>query len=196
MLKYIIKYKRGVGKIYITITRPKKDDEKEILDLFEKTIKKAFKDEGVEEDIEGMKEELLSKKNCLKQDFKTNGKDRYFLIAKMENKIVGTISFGKSNDLINKITKNEYKNILEIATVYILPEYQGNGIGKKLFNAIIISMISRGITEFCLDSGYTKARNYWTKKLGNPTIIEKNYWGENAHHMIWKRKIENISIKL
>ena len=180
----------------IKITRPTKKDKQEILNLFETTIKKAFKDEGVEEDEQGMKEEIESKKQSLNKNFQTNGKDRYFLIAKADSKIVGTISFGKSNDLINKITKNKYKNIWEIATVYVLPEYQGKGIGKKLFNAIILSMMSRRIEEFCLDSGYKKARDHWTKKLGNPTIVEKNYWGKNAHHMIWKRKIENISIDI
>jgi len=178
------------------ITRPKKEDEKEILELFETTIKKAFKDEGIKEDEQGMKEEIVSKKQSLKKDFQTNGRERYFLIAKKDNKIVGTVSFGKSNDLINKITNNEYKDIWELATVYVLPEYQGKGIGKKLFNSIILSMMARGIEEFCLDSGYKKARDHWTKKLGKPTIVEKNFWGKNAHHMIWKRKIEDISIDI
>lgn len=178
------------------ITRPKKENEQEILNLFETTIKKAFKDEGIEEDEQGMKEEIESKKQSLNKDFNTNGKERYFLIAKADSKIVGTISFGKSNDLINKITKNEYKDIWEIATVYVLPEYQGKSIGKKLFNSIILSMMARGIEEFCLDSGYKKARDHWTKKLGDPNFIAKNYWGENAHHMIWKRKIEDITIDI
>lgn len=180
----------------IIITRPKKEDEQEILNLFETTIKKAFIDEGIEEDEQGMKDEIESKKQSLNQDFKTNGKERYFLIAKSKDRIVGTISFGKSNDLINQITKNDYKNIWEIATVYVLPEFQGKSIGKKLFNSIILSIMARGIEEFCLDSGYKKARDHWTKKLGEPTIVEKNFWGKNAHHMIWKRKIENISIDI
>jgi len=42
---------------------------------------------------------------------------------------------------------------------------------------------------FCLDSGYKKAQSIWQKKFGKPDFILEHFWGENSHHMIWKRKL-------
>jgi len=50
------------------------------------------------------------------------------------------------------------------------------------------------IDEFCLDSGYTIAKQIWTKKLGEPNIVKKDFWGEGYDHFIWYRKLKDIII--
>lgn len=60
--------------------------------------------------------------------------------------------------------------------------------------SMYLALIVKNIEEFCLDSGYTKAKKIWNKKLGEPNIIMKNYWGEGYDHSIWYRKLEDITI--
>lgn len=178
----------------IIIRRPKKKDLIEICDLFETTINKNFIDEGIEIDVDGMKNEIDLKKEMIKDDLETKGTKRFFLLACLNKKIIGTICYGESNQIIKEISKGEYNNYKEIAAVYVLPEFQGRNVGKILFNAILISLISNKINEFCLDSGYAKAKNYWENILGEPNYIEKDYWGKGYDHMVWGRKIDDINI--
>lgn len=178
----------------VIIRRPYKTDIEELHRLFAVTIAKAFEKEGVGDDLEAINGEVEEKKQRLKEDLETSGSEQFFLIACIEGKIVGTISYGPCSELINKYTDSKLKDIGEIGSVYILPEYQRKGIGTLLLNAMYIAMLGKGVDEFCLDSGYTIAKKIWSKKLGQPQFIMKDYWGEGADHMIWYRKLKDISI--
>ncbi len=70
-----------------------------------------------------------------------------------------------------------------------MPEYQGKGIGTMLLNAILACLRQKGVSEFCLDSTYKKAQSYWTKKLGQPSVTLKDYWGKGLNYMIWHRNL-------
>jgi len=117
-----------------------------------------------------------------------------FLIARFKGKIVGVIAFGPCGDIINECSEGKYEDVGEIGTAFVLPGYQNKGIGTLLLNSMYITLISRNIEAFCLDSGYTKAKQVWSKKLGEPNIVMKDYWGEGFDHFIWYRKIEDITI--
>ena len=55
---------------------------------------------------------------------------------------------------------------------------------------MFLTLKARGITEFCLDSGYTNAQTIWKKKFGKPHYLLKDYWNAGCHHMIWKVSVK------
>lgn len=179
----------------IYIKRVNEDDLEELHNLFLTTISDNFKKEGIGDDLVSITNEVNNKNQNIKNDILSNGKDRYFLLLYSNNKIIGTASFGKSSDLIRNLSDNKLKNIVEIGDVYILPSYQNKGLGTLLLNSIFLSLLSRGIYEFCLDSGYTIAKQIWAKKLGEPYIIKKDYWDEGVDHHIWYTTIKEIQLK-
>lgn len=180
----------------VAIRRPNSDDIDELYLFFRIVITNTYKDEGLSQLVDDIENEINSKKQYLKNDFDSNGENRYFLLAIDTNndKIIGTIEIGPASTLINSCTSVVLKDLYEIGTVFILPEYQRKGIGSLLLNAMYLTLLSRGITEYCLDSGYKIAQSIWTKKFGKPSYVLKDYWGESNNHMIWKKSLHDIPI--
>lgn len=178
----------------IIIRRPKLCDQQEINKLFEVTIQDAFDKEGVGDAIDDINEQICHKKTLLDEDLKSNGENRFFLIAVLNGKIVGTISHGLRSKLIAECADRDVSDMQEIASIYILPEFQGQGIAKVLLNAMLLCLLSKGINEFCLDTGYAIARQVWTKLLGTPSVIKKDYWDEGADHCVWFKSVSDISV--
>lgn len=50
-----------------------------------------------------------------------------FLVAKIGEKVVGTISFGKPSEAITKYSDDNLDGIGEVGSLYILPDHQGPG---------------------------------------------------------------------
>ena len=127
-------------------------------------------------------------------DFENNGAKRYFLIALVNEQIIGTIEYGPASDLITECSNGTLKELIETGTVFVLPTHQRHGIGNLLLNVMYITLLNKGIKEFCLDSGYTNAQKIWKKKFGNPDYLFKDFWGKGYDHMIWRKRIGNIPI--
>jgi GNAT superfamily N-acetyltransferase len=180
----------------IEIRRPRIEDIEELNQFFSTTIKDTFAREGLSELLDDIEKEIESKKKYLKCDFNSNGKDRYFLIAvdKKCNKVIGSIEYGPASELINVCTDRVLKELCEVGTVFVLPEYQRRGIGTLLLNVMFLTLLNRGIKEFCLDSGYTNAQKIWKKRFGEPDYVLKDYWGDGYDHMIWKRCVDDMPI--
>ncbi|EEL50683.1 Acetyltransferase [Bacillus cereus Rock3-44] len=180
----------------IEIRRPIIGDYEELNHFFHAVIIDTFAKEGLSELTDDIENEIEIKKQYLKCDFDSNGKNRYFLIAvdKRCNKIIGTIEFGPSSKLIHTCTEGALKGLYEIGTVFVLPNYQKRGISNLLLNAIFLTLLGKGINEFCLDSGYTNAQKIWKKKFGEPSFLLKDYWGKAYDHMIWRKYINDIVI--
>lgn len=175
----------------IVIKRPQISEIEEISSLFIETIQDNFKYEGIEITFaSGMQREIENQINLLKLDLDSNGKDDCFYIAHFQDKIVGTIALGKASSIIQDNYQTVNKNIPEIKSVYVLPQYQGQGIGAQLFQHILRLLQHKGIKEFYLDSGYKRAQEYWRKKLGDPVKILSDFWAKDAHHMIWHCQVE------
>ncbi|MBD3297127.1 MAG: GNAT family N-acetyltransferase [candidate division Zixibacteria bacterium] len=178
----------------VTIVRPKLADKDAVCSLFIHTIGHAFKREGIAvlhaSDIE---REITEQINTLQRDLDSNGRDEYFLIARAGDKVVGTAAYGPANTIIRDNLSVDVATTPEIKSVYVLPEYQCQGIGTQLLQAIRKRIQDDGITDFCLDSGYTSAQRYWTNRLGEPQVVLNDYWGTNAHHMIWRRRVADVT---
>lgn len=61
-----------------------------------------------------------------------------------------------------------------------------------MFNLIFEEMEKKGIEEFCFDSGYKSAQEIWIKIFGQPQYFFNDYWGEDAHHMIWRLRVRDV----
>ncbi|MDM5438951.1 GNAT family N-acetyltransferase [Bacillus hominis] len=180
----------------VEIRRTNSDDIDELYLFFRIVITNTYKNEGLSQLLDDIENEINSKKQYLKNDFDSNGESRYFLLAIDTNndKIIGTIEIGPASTLINSCTGGVLKDLYEIGTVFILPEYQRKGIGSLLLNAMFLTLLGKGITDFCLDSGYKNAQKIWKKKFGEPIYALKDYWGESSDHMIWKKSLHDIPI--
>jgi GNAT superfamily N-acetyltransferase len=176
----------------IQISRPKFEDLEAINDFFQIVLRDTFERNDISHLVDTFEEEINDKRRCLNQDIESCGKERYFLIAKEENKIVGSIEYGPSNELILSCTNGELKDLVEIGTVFVHPQYQGRGIGSELLNSIFMELKKSGITEFCFDSGYKTAQKTWLKKFGTPEYHLKDYWGPGSDHMVWRITVEDV----
>ncbi|GIN37123.1 GNAT family N-acetyltransferase [Heyndrickxia oleronia] len=178
----------------IYIRRPTISDSEELNDFFKIVIVDTFSKEGLSHLHEEIKSEIESKKNYLKSDLESNGENRYFLIAIDESKdcIIGSIEYGPSSSLINACTNGELKDFVEIGTVFVLPEYQRQGIGTKLLKNMVLTLKRSGEEKICLDSGYSNAQKVWKKKFGIPQYVLRNYWGNGTDHMIWIVNINDL----
>ncbi|WMT39587.1 GNAT family N-acetyltransferase [Paenibacillus sp. D2_2] len=176
----------------VEIRRPNLEDYQELHHFFRSVITDTFAKENLADLVEDIEQEIMTKERYLKLDYESLGVDRYFLLAVMNEQIIGTIEYGPSSSLIHELTQDSLKNMVEIGTVFVHPKYQQRGIGSLLFTHLLISLRNKGIVEFCLDSGYSHAQKYWIKKLGEPDYWFENYWGEGNDHMIWRRQTNEI----
>lgn len=177
----------------LQITKPSEVDIPDIYRVFEESISDAFVKDGIESMQEDMQSEIEHKKHLLisaMDNSELSLRTRpYFLIAKLEGIAVGTISIGSCGEEIQKCTHNQFDEIPELGSLYVLPDVQEKGVGSALIQAMISTLHEQGIEEFCLDSGYKRAQQRWLRKFGKPYLIVKNYWGVDMDHYIWLCKV-------
>ncbi|GAA0339204.1 GNAT family N-acetyltransferase [Bacillus carboniphilus] len=179
----------------LKIRRPEQEDIPELHHFFRTVVTDTFMKEGIGDLKDDMEEEIQTKMNYLESDLKSNGKERFFLLAVLEEQIVGTIEYGPASNLIITCTNHALKDLNEVGTVFVHPEFQRMGIGNALLRGLSEVLLKNEIQEICLDSGYRRAQQIWIKKYGNPDYFLKDYWGEGFDHMIWRVKTTELSSK-
>ncbi|SFA85862.1 MULTISPECIES: GNAT family N-acetyltransferase [unclassified Bacillus (in: firmicutes)] len=175
----------------VDIRRPRMEDIKQLNEFFRMVIIDTFTKEGLGEKLDDINEEIKIKEKYLESDFESNGEKRYFLIALDGEKIIGSIEFGPASELISDCTNNAFKELIEVGTVFVHPDHQRIGVGNLLLNKMYFTLHSKGIEEFCLDSGYISAQKIWKKKFGPPDFLLKDFWDEGYDHMIWRIKVSD-----
>ena len=173
----------------IKIRRVNAGDIDQLHNLFKVVINDTFKINDIEDLKDEIDEEIKTKKRYLELDINSKGKDRYFLIAEQDSKIIGCIEYGKVGKMIIDCTDGKIESNYEVGTIFVLPNYQGIGVGRKLIESIVDRLKSIGQVKFCLDSGYKTSQKIWTHKFGTPDCHIPDYWGEGYHHMIWEVEI-------
>lgn len=176
----------------IVIRRPKMDEIEELNHFFELVIRDTFAKNDIADLIDSLENEIHDKRRCLNEDMENDGKDRYFLVATINDMIVGTIEHGPANDLIHECTQGKLSGFQEIGTVYVHQKFQNQGIGNLLLTKMFHVLNEKKIKEFCFDSGYISAQKIWRKKFGEPEYHLKNYWGDGSDHMIWRIKTIDV----
>jgi len=165
--------------------KPVESDLPEIEALLRITYIDTFRKNNISSIFE-INEEIQSKLDNIRKDIIEHDSNFYFLIAKLENQIIGICAYFPVSEIIRTNIAKIDKNELEIGCTYIHPDYQKMGIGKKLFDMIIDEMKKNGKSQYYLCSGFESSQQYWKSKLGNPIYIVENIWGIGKHEIIWK----------
>ena len=174
------------------IRRPRHEDKEAINDFFSLVISDTYAKEGLEDRLKDIQDEIETKKKFLYSDLSEEPCRRHFLIALDGDKVIGTIEYGAPNEIIRNLPGDPFKDMVEVGSVFVHPLSQGQGIGSKLLQAMFMTLKEHGIDEFCLDSGYTKAKQIWRKKFGGPAFVLKDYWGQGFDHFVWHIRISEL----
>ncbi len=161
----------------------KKNDLNKLHDFFSLVISDISKKEGIWTES-FVKDEVIMKTDLCKAAL-DNNEDFYVLVIEKSNKIIGTISSSPCNLDIIKIVGNLAKGKTEIGSIYVHPNFQNQGVAKKLLNKMVNHLRRNAINSYYLDCGYSTSQLIWKYCFGKPTYLSKNYWGENNHHMVW-----------
>ena len=179
----------------IYISKLNRENAEEALEVFKRTVPYAFEKEGLKHLTEDINNEVMHKKSLINDALNSKDLDILFLTAKLDDKIIGTISYGPVGEDIRNCTDGDLDKVGEIGSLFVLPEYQGMGVATKLISAMISELNKKDIERFCLDSGYRTAQKIWTKKFGAPYKTVKDYWGPGSIHMVWLCSTESFKIK-
>nr|WP_211175507.1 GNAT family N-acetyltransferase [Paenibacillus sp. SZ31] len=167
--------------------------------VFETTIPAAFEQEGIGSLLDDIQHEIAHKRALIHTALQPKANKEanvFFLVAKMDDVIVGTISYGPCGEEIRECTDHRLNDIGELGSLYVLPEVQGLGIGSALILALVTELQRLGIKQFCLDSGYQIAQQKWQRKFGEPYVVAKNYWDEGTDHMVWLCRVQDFADKI
>ncbi|MBD3258223.1 GNAT family N-acetyltransferase [candidate division GN15 bacterium] len=168
-----------------------------IKDLFRVTIVDTFRREGIAdthpEDIE---REIDTQVALLDRCIGGMVDDSTLLVARVPGDAgfvsAGTIACSSPHGILRQHLDLDDSLVREVRCAYVLPEFQGRGIGSRLFQEILSRLSYSEIGEFALDSGYSTAQAYWARKLGPPTKVLKDYWSVGADHMIWHHRVDEF----
>ncbi len=161
--------------------------------VFETAIPDAFIKEGLTLMDEDIQNEISNKKQMLSSALEDQNGGLRFLVAKVDDQVVGTISFGPCGTDIISCTEGELSGVGELGSLYILPDFQNQGIGSALIHEMLKTLHDKGIEKFCLDSGYKRAQKRWLRKFGEPYKVVNDYWGPGYEHMIWLCKVNQFT---
>lgn len=178
----------------IKVCRPGPDDVESLHQFFRDVLQDTYAKEGLAHKGMDLDKTVSEKESFLEEDIASGGKKRYFLIAMDGEKVVGTAEFGPAGPTVIDCTDGELRDVTEVGTVYVHPAYQGQGVGTLMLNMICITLLGKGIKEFCLDSEFKNAQKVWERKFGKPAYRMKDYWGEGYDHMVWLKRIMDIPI--
>ena len=96
-------------------------------------------------------------------------KDYLMFVAETEeNKIVGFADFGKGRD-------DQPKYERELYAIYLLPEFQGKGIGGELFKKGVKKMLAEGYTSMYLQALEISPYRKFYEKMGGKVIGRSTY---------------------
>ncbi|QJD88061.1 GNAT family N-acetyltransferase [Cohnella herbarum] len=167
-------------------------DMESVFQIYEITIPDAFEKDGFGLLIDDIQNEIENKKQVLQASLDQPEPDIFFMCAKRNEEVIGVISFGPCGDDIRACTNHQLDDVGELGSLYVLPSYQGQGVGSALIKAMVTYLEKQGIDRFCLDSGYKDAQKRWLRKFGVPYRVAQNYWGEDTAHMVWLCKVTDF----
>jgi len=89
---------------------------------FRRVITDTMENEGLGEDHKMINSEVEEKNKFLQEDIESCSKKHFFLVARYEDKIVGTIAYGPCGELIIECSEGKYNNKLTIAifTIFMI----------------------------------------------------------------------------
>ena len=153
----------------IIIRKANIEDAKEIVEVKMSSWLTSYKglipDEVLKNRQDTMKERIIKTENQIKEY-------NNIYVAVDNDKVIGTMSYGKSRN-------EKYKDYGELNFIYLLDEYKGLGIGKRLFFTGIREIIDMGFNSFILNvlKG-NKTIGFYEKYKGKKIDQKEEYFGE------------------
>ena len=145
------------------------------------TYRGLMPDEVLDNRLKTMEKRKLKFKDILGKEI--------LLVLEVDDKVVGILSCGESRN-------NDYPNIGEIYSIYLLKEYQGKGYGKKLFIEGVNRLVSNGYNSMIINvlKG-NKTKDFYIKYGGvevgslkdtmyNKEIVDEIMYFENIDKLI------------
>lgn len=167
-------------------------DKEQAKSLFEISITDVFQRENLGHLMQTCHDEIDYKRRLIDDALGEKKLGFTFWVAIQGGKLIGIISFGPCGEDIRRVSHDALLHLGELGSLYVLPEYQNQGLGSALIKAMVTDLWSRGIVEFCLDSGYPSAQKRWKQKFGKPIIEIKDYWGTGMPHCVWHCHCETV----
>lgn len=136
---------------------------------------------GIYDDEDIYNFDYVKHANKFISDIENNNQNVY--IIQDSNTIFGYMIFGKSKHPFNNL---EY----ELNALYLLKEYKGLGLGKKLFNLAIETAKTLGQNRFLINCNYYNPSNAFYLKMGANLIgtTDSNIKAEKQSHYIYEIK--------
>ena len=143
-------------------------DINKLKEIGERTFYETFKDCNSEEDMEDYLQKSFSYEQ-LETEIKDNN-SRFYLVEN-DNELVGYMKLNFTKTQVNKV----FEESLEIQIIYILQEYKGRHIGKRL-------------VEKAIDIAKSSNQNYiwlgvWENNLGAIKFYEKQGFRKYSTHI-------------
>jgi len=140
----------------IEIKKPDIQDAGDIIKVNKETWKTSYR--GIVSDeyldsLDSLDEKRIGRSKKQIQD------NNPYLIALVNGKIVGMLMYGKSRD--DKHTESG-----EINAIYVLKEYQGNGIGKKMFLEAVKYLVNENYDSMIIGCLAGNPSNNFYIKMG------------------------------
>ena len=95
-------------------------------------------------------------------------KNNKCFVAVIDNKVVGFASYGVTDD-------PDFENTAELRALYVLDDYHGKGIGKKLVNAVIEEFKKQGFNKMIICCLKGNPFNEFYKHIGGKYIKDGVY---------------------
>lgn len=150
----------------LLIRNVKLDDIPKVVNIRIKGWQEAYKNIIDSNYLKSLDESIEDRIIRMKNNYMDNG----FIVAKLDNEIVGFCRY------INNNTYSPEFNIdCEIMALYVRPDLKRRGIGKKMFNYVVDEFKSQNKKEmiiWCLKENYPSREFY--KNMGGNIVGEKD----------------------
>jgi len=174
-------------------TEVKQENLSEIESLLLISISEVFERHGVNDFMSEVNIELQNKMRIIKESLNSKSINKYYLIMYIGT-VIGIIGYGAIDDsILLKLQNINLESTVEIKSAYILPSFQGKGVGTFMVKHVIDIMRTKS-KYAVLGCGFADSQKFWTAKFGLPTVVEKNKWGDGLHNMIWKINLKKIKL--
>lgn len=149
----------------IVIRKAKPEEAKDIIDISVKVWNTTYKDIIPKEIIDKLQSVDDARIKRTEDNIRNNNNT---IVALVDGKIVGFNTYGKSRD-------SEYPSSGEIYAGYILDDYQGLGLGRKMALICMEELLKEGYTTMITKCLEGNPSNRFHKSLGGIMVGQSSY---------------------
>lgn len=146
--------------------KSKKEDCKAIIEFITKTWNETYKGIVNEEFLDNLSKTEEKRYTNAINNFDEEKNIQY--IIKKDNKIIGFLKLSKIND-------DKNKEVIELQALYVLKEYQNNGIGKYLIQTALDEAKKLGYKKLIIGCLEDNKSNGFYKKMGGVFIKKREF---------------------